>query len=149
MISQFLSIYLPWCREFYHISFRCTCMLFYIAYEGNFRSLCTVTFWQKVDFLISNTCRLYDIQSSYFPYAQNWILWFDGKPIMLWFQCLKNYFGIKWCTLFPKGLLLCTITGQLLGDNWMAIGHFQFTPFCSETFSKYLEKKVTQPPYSI
>ena len=27
-----------------------------IAYEGDFWSLCTVTFWQKVDFLISNTC---------------------------------------------------------------------------------------------
>ena len=25
-----------------------------IAYEGNFWSLCTVTFWQKVDFLIIN-----------------------------------------------------------------------------------------------
>ena len=28
--------------------------LFQIAYEGDFRSLFTVTFWQKVDFLISN-----------------------------------------------------------------------------------------------
>ena len=27
---------------------------FQIAYEGDFRVLCTVTFWQKVDFLISN-----------------------------------------------------------------------------------------------
>ena len=25
-----------------------------IAYEGDFLSLCTVIFWQKVDFLISN-----------------------------------------------------------------------------------------------
>jgi hypothetical protein len=29
---------------------------FQIAYEGDFRSLCTVTFGQKVDFLNSNTC---------------------------------------------------------------------------------------------
>ena len=29
---------------------------FQIAYEGDFRSLCTVNFWQKVDFLISNAC---------------------------------------------------------------------------------------------
>ena len=28
--------------------------VFQIAYEGDFRSLYTVTFWQKVDFLISN-----------------------------------------------------------------------------------------------
>ena len=28
--------------------------LFQIAYEGNFQSLLTVTFWQKVVFLISN-----------------------------------------------------------------------------------------------
>jgi hypothetical protein len=28
---------------------------FQIAYEGDFRSLCTVTFGQKVDFLNSNT----------------------------------------------------------------------------------------------
>ena len=27
---------------------------FQIVYEGDFWSLCTVTFWQKVDFLISN-----------------------------------------------------------------------------------------------
>ena len=27
---------------------------FQIAYEGDFRSLCTVTYWQKVDSLISN-----------------------------------------------------------------------------------------------
>ena len=41
--------------EFQHVSFRSTCRLFQIAYEGDFRSLCicTVTFWQKVDFLIS------------------------------------------------------------------------------------------------
>ena len=32
---------------------RSTCRLFQITYEGDFRSLCTVTFWQKVDFLIS------------------------------------------------------------------------------------------------
>ena len=31
----------------------CTCRLFQIAYEGDFRSLCTVTFWQKTDLLIS------------------------------------------------------------------------------------------------
>ena len=29
---------------------------FQIAYEGDFGSLCTLTFWQKVDFLISNAC---------------------------------------------------------------------------------------------
>ena len=29
---------------------------FQIAYEGDFRSLCAVTFQQKVDFLISNAC---------------------------------------------------------------------------------------------
>ena len=34
--------------------FRSTCRLFQIAYEGDFWSLCTVTFWKKVDFLISN-----------------------------------------------------------------------------------------------
>ena len=28
--------------------------LFHIAYEGDFWSLCSVTFWQKVNFLISN-----------------------------------------------------------------------------------------------
>ena len=33
-----------------------TCRLFQIAYEGDFWSLCTVTFGQKVDFLNSNTC---------------------------------------------------------------------------------------------
>ena len=27
---------------------------FLIAYAGDFLSLCSVTFWQKVDFLISN-----------------------------------------------------------------------------------------------
>ena len=27
---------------------------FQIAYEGVFWALCTVTFWQKIDFLISN-----------------------------------------------------------------------------------------------
>ena len=27
-----------------------------LTYEGDFRSLCSVTFWQKVDFLNSNTC---------------------------------------------------------------------------------------------
>ena len=27
-----------------------------IAYEGDFWSLCAVTFWQKFDFLISNGC---------------------------------------------------------------------------------------------
>ena len=29
---------------------------FQIAYEGDFRSLCSVIFGQKVDFLNSNTC---------------------------------------------------------------------------------------------
>ena len=29
---------------------------FRIAYEDDFRSLCTVTFLQKVDFLTSNAC---------------------------------------------------------------------------------------------
>ena len=28
--------------------------IFQIAYEGDVWSLCTVTFWQKVDYLISN-----------------------------------------------------------------------------------------------
>ena len=44
--------------------FRSTCRLFQIAYEVDLRSLCTVTFWQKVYFLISNThlnSRLYGI----------------------------------------------------------------------------------------
>ena len=31
-----------------------TCRLFQIACEGDFQSLCTVTFWQKIDFLNSN-----------------------------------------------------------------------------------------------
>ena len=39
--------------EFSQVSFRSTYSLFQIAYEGDFGSLCTVTFWQKVDFLIS------------------------------------------------------------------------------------------------
>ena len=60
---------------------------------------------------------------------------------------LKNCFGIRWCTLFPKGLLLCAITGQLLGDNWMAIGHFQFTTLFKNQI-KYRSEKVTQPLYS-
>jgi hypothetical protein len=38
------------------VLFRSTCRLFQIANEGDFRFLCTVTFWQKVDFLISNVC---------------------------------------------------------------------------------------------
>ena len=38
----------------YTVKFRSTCRLFQIAYEGNFWSLCIVTLWQKVDFLISN-----------------------------------------------------------------------------------------------
>ena len=48
--------------EYRKVSFRSRCRLLQIAYEVDFWSLCTVTFWQKVDFLISNTCynwRLY------------------------------------------------------------------------------------------
>ena len=44
-------------------------MLFQIAYEGVFRSLCAVTFWQKVNFLISQKrqdSRLYGNQWSVF-----------------------------------------------------------------------------------
>ena len=37
--------------------FRGTCRLFQISYGGYFWYLCTVTFWQKVDFLISNACQ--------------------------------------------------------------------------------------------
>ena len=36
--------------------FRSTCRLFQITYEWDFWSLYTVTFWEKVDFLISNAC---------------------------------------------------------------------------------------------
>ena len=35
-----------------HVSFRSTYRLFQIAYEGDSQLLCTLTFWQKVDFLI-------------------------------------------------------------------------------------------------
>ena len=38
-----------------HISFRTTPWHLQIAYEGEMGRLCTVTFWGKVDFLISNT----------------------------------------------------------------------------------------------
>ena len=34
--------------------FRSTSRLFQITYEGDFWSLCTVTFWQKIESLISN-----------------------------------------------------------------------------------------------
>ena len=40
--------------EFQHVSFRSTCRLFQIAYEGDFWSLCTRTFWQKVYIINSN-----------------------------------------------------------------------------------------------
>ena len=41
-------------NNLFKFSFRSTCRLFQISYEGDFWSLCTVTFSQKVDFLISN-----------------------------------------------------------------------------------------------
>ena len=47
--------YLLQSHKFYHVLFRSTHKLFQISYEWDFGSLCTVTFWQKVDFLISNT----------------------------------------------------------------------------------------------
>ena len=47
---------LPYSREYKPVSYWSTCRPFQISYEGDFRSLCTVTFWQKVDFLISNAC---------------------------------------------------------------------------------------------
>ena len=46
--------YIPLSREFWNVWFRSKCRLFQIAYVADFRSLCTVTFWQKVDLLISN-----------------------------------------------------------------------------------------------
>ena len=47
---------LPYSREKKHVSISDMYWPFQIAYEGDFRSLCTVTFGQKVDFLNSNTC---------------------------------------------------------------------------------------------
>ena len=57
---------LPYSREQKHVSVSDMYWPFQIAYEGDFRSLCTVTFGLKVDFLNSNTCqcsRLYGTQS--------------------------------------------------------------------------------------
>ena len=56
---------IPYSREQKHVSVSDMSQPFQIAYEGDFRSLCTMTFGQKVDFLNSNTCqcsRLYVIQ---------------------------------------------------------------------------------------
>ena len=39
-----------------HVSVSDMAWPFQIAYEGDFGSLCTVTFGQKVDFLNSNMC---------------------------------------------------------------------------------------------
>ena len=44
------------------MSFRSTCTLFQIAYEGDFLYVCTVTFWQEVDFLISNASVLLTVE---------------------------------------------------------------------------------------
>ena len=55
----------PYSREQKHVSVSDMSLAFQIAYEGDFRSLCTVNFGQKVDFLNSNTCqcsRLYGTQ---------------------------------------------------------------------------------------
>ena len=42
-----------------------TCLvLFQIAYEGDFWSLCTVTFWLYVDFLISTVCYSFSTRPS-------------------------------------------------------------------------------------
>ena len=51
------GVFLGTCKYFRKSSrnpLRSTYRLFQIAYEGNFWSLCTVTFWKKDDFLISN-----------------------------------------------------------------------------------------------
>ena len=54
-----------------HLEAHAGSRLFQIAYEGDFRPLCTVTFRQKVDFLISNV-RYYNgnimKQTNYFRY---------------------------------------------------------------------------------
>ena len=50
-----------------------------IAYEGDFRSLFTVTFSQKVDFLIINAhqnSRLYGMYFCYFvKFIPSWLVW--------------------------------------------------------------------------
>ena len=55
-LSQIVSFLLriPYSRECQPVSFWSTCRPFQIAYKGEFWPLRTLTFWQKVVFLISN-----------------------------------------------------------------------------------------------
>ena len=68
--------------------FRITCRLFQIAYEGDFQYLCTVTFWPKIDFLISKVrynSRLYGkyLECHY-------------KLVSQKFGNLENTYVVKW-----------------------------------------------------
>ena len=58
-----------------HVSFRSTCRIFQIAYEGDFWCLCTVTFWQKKICTRDSTIGT----KSWLDYIQNLDSWFFYK----------------------------------------------------------------------
>ena len=90
--------WIPYSHEVWHVPFRSTCKLFQIAYEGDFGSLCTMTFCgQKVDFWISNVhyLELTTIQylAPHFNCANSWarlltlfpsIFWWNNSMKILW-----------------------------------------------------------------
>ena len=78
--------HIPYSREQKHVSVSDMPWPFQIAYEGDFRSLCTVTFGQKVGFLNSNTCqcsRLYGTCSP--PLHCKYIYSINVKCILVYF----------------------------------------------------------------
>ena len=74
---------IPYSREQKHVSVSDMSWPFQIAYEGDFWSLFTVTFWQKVDFLISNPCKNLQLYGS----SQHWPALYL-KPNVLDFRLL-------------------------------------------------------------
>ena len=120
-----------------------TSRLFQIAYEGDFQSLSTVTFWQKVTFLISNVhyySWLYGMHSYVAPLKIQLLIFWQDSPLICkiwttWFKCdyeklcniLQNFADER--ELLQEFSQICTII--------ICETHF----FTSFNFKSFLENK--------
>ena len=87
---------------------------FKLLMKGSFSSLCTVTFWQKVDFLISNACYYLRLGTLFWTYS-SLFLWI---PKDSWWLCFFNSssrfchtkFDFQHCLLCSKLFIFLTVS---------------------------------------
>ena len=128
--------------------FRSTCRLFQIAYEGDFWSLCDLTFWQKVDFLISDTrknSRLYSRSCADHFTGQQFVKLYLCVTKWRRTVCLSRESALHVCLYFSTQKFLCL-------KSWcsVAIRFFATSSLvCSSRFTPWLTRTLTREKIDI